>query len=369
MKLLHIADLHLGKKLDQYFILEEQQENLRQVTDYIIQEHVDVLLISGDIFDKKNPKGQAIDVYRQFIETITQYCEVYAIAGNHDNFYFHQFASSLLSKSHYHVIGQLDHEIVQLEWKKNNEKLVLSLCPYMDLPMLREVLCDESIQEENEGMEKLLSYVEVDEQAINVLLYHGYVTGKQELIFSDSERINTLGTSQAVDVNLFSKFDYVALGHLHRYQQVEDSNCYYSGSLYWYSESELHHEKGMIEITWTGNQKEVTFIPFQPSHRVRKISGSCEELLQMPETEDYIYAEVIGRDRPLKFHQQLKERCPHLIQISQIQEEENFLLKDQHFDFDNSIEEQIKQYYELIYDEPMTQEEENILHELMKESD
>lgn len=369
MRLLHIADLHLGRKLDQYSLLSEQKDNLKQVITYIQDKEIDALLISGDIFDKKQPKGEAIDVYRDFIQEVVSYCDIYAIAGNHDNVSFHQFASDLLKESRYHIVGQTNHPLTPFELTVGNEVAMIYLCPYMDVPTLREVIDNDDIQEENEGMATLIESLSLKPEVYNILLYHGFVTGRKECLFSDSERFNTLGTSQAVDVNLFNEFDYVALGHLHRFQQVDSSPCYYSGSLYCYSESEIGYDKGMIDIQLNDNHITPTFIPFIPPRQVRQLTGTCDELLNVAESDDYMYIKLTSRHMQSKFHQLLKSRFPHLVQISQQYVFDEALKKQDQFDFDNHLEGQIQQYYELIYDKAMSDEELNILHEVMKEED
>lgn len=367
MKFIHLSDLHLGKSVLKRYFFEEQYEQLQSVVQYVLTHNIDAVLISGDIYDTKNPKKEAIALYSWFVNEVTQYVPLLAIAGNHDLAEIHDFASELLQKNKYYVAGQFQFPLPKVTFK-GEEIVNIYLFPYVTVEDLNDYFYGKcSFETIQEGVSYVLEHTILNHNERNILLFHGFVTGRHDLLFTESERTTTLGTAQAIDYHIFSDFDYVALGHLHRYQRVETSNSYYSGSLYWYSDMESTHDKGMIELTITPDNMDVSFVPLEPTRRFIKAKGTLYELLNHEPTDDYVVVELTEDIEDSNIKEMLKPIFPNILRIIQPDVYENQIEDDELFNFNTDLEQQIKQYYTQRYQEEMDDTMEKMLQQVFKE--
>lgn len=369
MKLLHIADLHLGKTLNKQSFLFEQYEALKEVVTTIERDDIAGVIVAGDIYDTKNPKREAIALYSWFVQEVTKRVPLFSIAGNHDLGELHQFATDLLDQVNYHTAGKFSFPLPCYELQHDDENVMIHLFPYVTLEDLNDYFSEDTLKFETlqEGIEWVMQHTTWT-SGRHLLVFHGFVTGRHDLLRTDSERETTVGTAQAIDYHLFDAFDYVALGHLHRKQRVEKSHAYYSGSLYWYSESEANHDKGMLEIDLKQDgDSDVQFLPFHPIKRVKKIEGTLAELLQMDEEDDYVIIQLTEAVQDKNVKEILHPHFPNLLRIQQPEQYRLFLEEEDHFDFNTTMEEQIKQYYKQMYDEEMDDDIEMRLNQVFKE--
>lgn len=370
MKLIHISDLHLGRKLNQYSLYEEQKEALNEVLAAIKKYQVDVLMISGDIYDTIRPSKESINLYSDFIEQVTQYCSVVAISGNHDNDAMHQAHKSLLKNGRYYIAGKSEIPLEKITLFDEEGPVNFYLFPYTSVAQAEMLVKDDDTKFKNdqEAIDYILSHTTIDTALRNIILFHGFVVGTSEALLSQSERENTIGTAQAIASSSFKDFDYVALGHLHRAQSVNQSNMYYSGSIYGYSESEIGYSKGMILVEFNDKKSLSTeFLPFHPKRNLRKIKAYAKDLEQENESDDFLFIELKDKTPVPRLQKWLSERFNHLVTISQPMQYEATVNDEQQFDFELGLIEQIKKYYELVNQEEMDNELYHLLESSFKE--
>lgn len=267
MKILHIADLHLGKNLDGYDLIPLQREVLEQIEKQM--ETHDCCIISGDIYDRAVPSSEATSLFDDFLSNVIneQKKKIVMINGNHDSFERLTFGSKLFKSSGMWIATHLmDHFVI--------DGINFYAIPFNSLPTYRMAL-NIDFKSMNDVYQYLLK--DINYQGTNILVLHDYVAGSNTILESDSERPLQMGGFIVTDASLFTKFDYVALGHIHGPQKVLQENIRYSGSIMKYSFSEaLHHKTSVSFDTLT---KTIHLLPLNQSKDLVEIEGFMEELL------------------------------------------------------------------------------------------
>lgn len=283
MKFLHISDLHFGKKLNEFSLIEDQQFIVYKILQAIDELKPDAVLIAGDIYDKGIPTIEAVKLFDTFLCRLAERkLEVFIISGNHDSPERMTCGASLMETSGIHFSRAYDGTVCKYELSDKNGPVNIYLLPYIKPAIVKAALeaqgkADEAenITSYDSAVEAAISQMKVDWSQRNVLIAHQFVTGSARC---DSEDIS-IGGSDNISAELFSKFDYVALGHLHGMQKAGGENIRYSGSPLKYSFSEVNHKKGglMVELEEKGSLK-VKPVLFVPQHDLRCIKGTYEEL-------------------------------------------------------------------------------------------
>ena len=282
MKFIHTADLHLGKVVNGYQMLEDQEHVLNQVKEYIEVHRPDALIIAGDIYDRAQPPASAIRVYNEFLASVLMRLKtpVLAIAGNHDGADFLEFGRAVLEAGNYYVSGRFSREPVKVTLEDAAGVVNFYLLPFADYEVARHVLEDDDVKSIADGVSKVIDAWHVTKDERNVLIGHNFVIGSLgEAIESDSEKTIHVGGKGAVSASCFKGFDYVALGHLHRVQTPSEI-AHYSGSILKYSQSEVAHEKSVTLIEMDGDGRcEKTLLPLIPLRDMRHVKGELEAIL------------------------------------------------------------------------------------------
>ena len=295
MKFLHLGDLHLGKRVYGYSMLDDQRFALEQVVRMAEQHQVDAVVIAGDIYDKTVPSGEAVSLFDWFF---TQLCErnitVLAVSGNHDSGERLDFGKALLSRQGMHLVGTFDGTVASVTLTDRAQCRV----QFHLLPWLRPMEWREAMQLEQSTqqcvMEAALARAQWEHGARHVLAAHTFVTvGGAMPERSDSE-ILPVGGVDAVDAALFDAYDYVALGHIHRPQRLGRDSVRYCGSLLKYSFSEARYPKSVPLVTiGERGEPDITLLPLTPRRDLREVRGKlCDvtsELVQRAgDPNDYL---------------------------------------------------------------------------------
>lgn len=310
MKFLHTADWHLGKTLNEKSLLEDQAYILDQMLRWIEAHPVDALFISGDLYDRSLPPKEAVSLLDRFLRrcVLELKVPVLLIAGNHDSPERISYASSLLEGAGLFVRGFPDVPMEPVVFGDVH----IYLWPYTELSTLRLQygLEGESL---SEILKSVFSSSIRDPQATNLLLAHEYVLGGRE---SDSERPLMMGKASALGSDVFSDFDAVFLGHLHRHQRVS-GNISYSGSLLKYSKSEAGTVKAAQLIEIQGKAVHVAPVHFPVLRDLRIIRGTFSQLLK-EESEDLIYAELEDKSLIPDAMSRLKKNYPNALALEYV---------------------------------------------------
>lgn len=361
MKFLHTGDLHIGKKIFELSMLEDQKFILEQIYDIAVQEAVDAVLIAGDVYDRAVPPTEAVNLLDDFLTRfIDNGIPVVLISGNHDSPDRVAFADRILEKRGLHIAGTYQTPLKTVEFEDEHGKVSVVCMPFVKPAVA-------GAGNSAEAVEQMLDSVP-DAQDANhrmVLLTHFFITGEQGEVpeLSDSETDVNVGGLDNVPSGLFRKFDYVALGHIHRPQQIGNGNVYYAGAPLKYSFGEARNEKSvnLVEFGAKGDVH-VEKIALTPLHEMRCIKGKLRELMDKEiqealadSKEDYIQATLTDTEELIDPIGTLRSVYPNVLQILL---EKNQI--DAEYEYESRIHtvkkstvELFSEFYEMLKGEPL----------------
>lgn len=295
MKVLHVSDLHIGKRVNGMSMLDDQRYILRQILDIAEKHQVSVLLIAGDVYDKASPSAEAVTVFDAFLtDAVAAGLRVLAIPGNHDSAERIAYAQGLLEKQGVCLPPVYAGEVERVELEDEHGPVEFWLLPFLKPGDVRRFFPDEEIGDDySAALRAVLGACAIDQGKRNVVLSHQLVTAYGTAPDRADDEIK-LGGMDNVDVSVYDAFDYVALGHVHRPQRVGRDTVRYSGSPLKYSFSEARYGKSVALIE-LGEKKPgddvgecVSFelIPLVPLHDVREVRGTLADVLAMGTAHD-----------------------------------------------------------------------------------
>lgn len=276
MKFIHLSDLHLGKRVNEFSMIEDQQYILTEILQMIDREQPDGILIAGDVYDKSIPSAEAMGLLDDFLVKLSQRdLQVYIISGNHDSPERMAFGGRLMEQSGIHIAQVYDGTAEPLVLTDGHGPVNLYLLPFLKPVHARRAFPDAAIDSYTDALAAAIEAMKLDPAARNVLVTHQFVTGAERC---ESEELS-MGGSDNVDVSVFNDFDYVALGHIHGPQSVGRETVRYCGTPLKYSFSEVKHHKSVtvVELEEKGNVS-VLAIPLTPLRDMVELRGTYEEL-------------------------------------------------------------------------------------------
>lgn len=310
MRLIHLSDLHIGKRVNEFSMLEDQEYILKEILGIIDDEQPDGVIIAGDVYDKSVPSEEAVKLLDSFLTSLAKRkLQVYIISGNHDSAAKLAFASSLIDLSGIHISPVYDSAQIAMmgdglvrPYKLEDGKGQMAniyMLPFVKPAMVRAVFSDEAddIKDYTDACRVAVEHMDVDEKVTNILVAHQFVTGA---VRSESEE--NVGGLDNVDVSVFDSFDYVALGHIHGPQKVGRETVRYCGTPLKYSLSEANHTKSVTVVDIPENKKiEIRTVPLVPMHELREVKGTFDELMDRRNYEgmavdDYLYVVLTDED-------------------------------------------------------------------------
>lgn len=292
MKFVHISDLHLGKRIYDFSMLDDQKHILGEILKVIDSEAPDAVLIAGDVYDKSIPSIEAVELLDDFLYELSgRDLQVFLISGNHDSPERLAFASRLISPTGIHLSPVYSGAVEPVELTDGSGPVDIYLLPFVKPAHVRRFFPDAKIESYNDALRTAVEALHIDRSRRNVLVTHQFITGAAR---SDSEEISVGGTDN-VDASVFDGFDYVALGHIHGPQNIGSERIRYCGTPLKYSFSEVSHEKSVtvVDMDKDGDLT-VRTVPLRPLHDMREIEGTYEELTYRPayegtNTDDYLH--------------------------------------------------------------------------------
>ncbi|MEE5989262.1 MAG: exonuclease SbcCD subunit D [Lachnospiraceae bacterium] len=303
MKLIHLGDLHLGRSLGEFDLIEDQKYILGQIIDLIDKEKVDAVLIAGDVFDKSIPSEAAVNLLDSFLkDLVSRNVKVFMISGNHDSDDRLNYGKWTFEKQGVYISAIYDGELDCHVLKDGDTEINIYMLPFVKASQVRHVYPDETIDTYEDAVRLVIDKAGIDESKCNIVIAHQFVASKEDPLLSGSESIGTqnVGTVEKVGYDCFSKFDYVALGHIHSAQKVGRDLCRYSGTPLKYSLKEINDKKSVPLITVNGkNDISFELVLLNPKRDVRHIRGKMEELLDpanISSPDDFIYATLTDED-------------------------------------------------------------------------
>ena len=320
MKLIHLSDLHLGKRVNGFSMLEEQHYILREILKIIDREAPDGVLIAGDVYDKSVPPAEAVALLDEFlVELSRRQLQVYLISGNHDSPERLAFGGRLMDQSGVHVAPVYDGRIVSFTQQDQYGSVEIFLLPFLKPAHVRRFFPDDPVDSYTDALRTVLSHAAVPADKRTVLVTHQFVTGASRC---DSEDLS-VGGSDNVDAAVFAPFDYVALGHIHNPQSAGAPHIRYCGTPLKYSFSEAAHEKSVTvaELREKGTV-DIRTIPLKPLRDMAELRGTYESLTFRGFYEgttypgDYLHITLTDEEDIPDAISKLRVIYPNLMQLS-----------------------------------------------------
>ncbi len=318
MRFLHLADLHLGKKVNGYSMLEDQAYAIKEILKLVEKENVDMVLVAGDVYDQPVPSGDAMALFDDFLTRLKELKKkVLIIAGNHDSQERLAFANRLMKGADIYISSPFDGKVESLTFEDDFGPINFYLLPYIKPIYLRSLNPDIKLDDFQKAMDLVIDSLDLNDKERNVILSHQFIVGAEK---SDSEELY-LGGSEAISIDTYEGFDYVALGHIHKKQAFRQGRIRYPGSLLKYSKSEANYkktlsivdmrEKGQVEIT----EKEISYL-----RDMRILEGNFDQVLAYsktdPNREDYVHINLFDQDQVFDAQARLRELYPNLMSLA-----------------------------------------------------
>ncbi|MEI3141117.1 MAG: exonuclease SbcCD subunit D [Lawsonibacter sp.] len=319
MKLIHLSDLHLGKRVGEVSMLEDQAYILDRVLDIVDGAGPDALLIAGDVYDKSVPSAEAVTLFDDFLCRLARRkLPVLVISGNHDSPERLAFGSRLMEGAGVHLSPVYDGNVKPITLTDEHGPVDFWLLPFLKPAHLRRFYPEETIDSYTDAVGAAIAHMNIDPSRRNVLLCHQFVTGAATC---ESEELIVGGTDN-VDAAVFDGFDYVALGHLHGPQNVGSSRIRYCGTPLKYSFSEASQYKS-VTVAELGEKGDLTLhtVPLTPRHDMRVIQGTFAQLTAensdaAGEREDYLHIILTDEEDVPEALGRLRLVYPNILKLS-----------------------------------------------------
>ena len=319
MKLIHLSDLHIGRRVNEISMIEDQAYILTQIIRIIDEEQPDAVLIAGDVYDKSVPSAEAVTLLDDFLCRLAgRKVPVLIISGNHDSPERLSFGGRLLETSGIHIAPVYDGCISPVTLSDAFGPVHFWLLPFLKPAHVRRFFPEEAVDSYTDALRVALSHMALDPNQRNVLLTHQFVTGAATC---ESEELS-LGGSENVDASIFERFDYVALGHIHGPQNILSNRIRYCGTPLKYSFSEEHHHKSVtvVELGPKG-QLHLQLRPLIPRRDLRSIRGTFVELTDKAcydgtATGDYLHVILTDEEDVPEAMGRLRLIYPNILKLS-----------------------------------------------------
>lgn len=304
MKFIHLADLHIGKSVKDFSMIRDQKYILDQIIQIVSSEHIDAVLISGDVYDRTVPSEEAVRLLDEFLFRLSEIpAAVMLISGNHDSDERLNFGSRLFADKKIYFCTKYDGHLYKQTLRDGFGPVNFYLLPFVKASQVRHFYPDEEINNYDMALRVALKHCEIDRTERNVILAHQFVAGKSgdiTLSGSESPAVANVGLVERVGCDCFDAFDYAALGHIHKAQSIGRDEVRYAGTPLKYSVSEAADVKSVPIVTLGEKGKiEIELRVLSPLRDMRAIKGTMKQLLS-PENiknpEDYMFVTLTDED-------------------------------------------------------------------------
>ena len=373
MKLFHLSDLHIGKRVNEFSMIEDQKYILTQILYAADQEKPDGILISGDVYDRTIPTAEAVQVFDAFLTRLSeQKIPAFIISGNHDSAERLAFGSSMMGKSGIYFSKVYDGTVEKIPMQDAYGTVWIYLLPFLRPSTIRHALPEraEEVRSAADAVRIALEQTKIDEKERNVLLAHQFVTGAKRC---DAEELQ-VGDVDQIPAELFASFEYVALGHIHSPQKVGRETVRYCGAPLKYSFSEAGQEKSITVVELKEKSSvDLRTIPLKPLHDLRKIRGTYLEVTaksfyENRDCEDYLQVTLTDEEDVPDGMAKLRTIYPNLMRLEYDNKRtrSNAEVRAAERVEEKSELELFQEFYELQNNQSMTEVQEQFVEELLR---
>lgn len=320
MNILHLADLHLGKRVNEFSMIEDQKYILQQILEIAEEEKIDVVMLCGDIYDRTIPPVEAVELLDEFLCGLHEAGRtVLMISGNHDSGDRLAFGTSLFRKSDLYISSRFQGQLDCYTVEEGNTKVNFWMLPFVK-PAYVNHLLDIHTESYEECVSYLMEHTKINPEETNILMAHQFVTaGSSQPELSDSET-SSLGGLDNVDYRVFDDFDYVALGHIHKPQAMGRPQVRYGGSILKYSFSEAKKGKEAVILhIEDGRPVEISSRELTPLRDMREIRGTIGQIMngeiELGNTQDYMQVILTDEEEIIDAIGKVRKVFPNVMQI------------------------------------------------------
>ena len=366
MKLIHLSDLHIGKRVNEISMIEDQEYILLQILQIIDVERPDAVLIAGDVYDKSVPSAEAVTLFDDFLcRLANRRIPTLIISGNHDSPERLAFGNRLLNLSGIHISPVYDGKVQSVTLTDSWGEVVFWLLPFVKPAHVKRFYPDAGIESYTDAVRFAVEKMGIDPSGRNVLLTHQFVTGASTC---ESEEIS-VGGSDNVDASVLGNFDYVALGHIHGPQNIGSNRIRYCGTPLKYSFSECNHHKSVtvVKLGQKG-ELELQLRPLRPRRDMRQLRGSFEQICQGARSDDYLHILLTDEEDVPEAVGKLRLIYPNLMKLSydNTRTRENRTIDGAENVRRKSPLELFEELYRLQNNQPMSPEQHDFTRELIE---
>lgn len=319
MKIAHISDLHLGKSLYNYSLIEDQDYILDQITGILVEKKVEVLIIAGDVYDKNVAPEAGLKVLRKFLNRLVEAeIKVLIISGNHDSAERLTFGAEFMTEKGIYFSKVYDGTIEPVTFEDDFGPVNFYLLPFVKPSTVQHYYEDKTISTYEDAVRCAVEHMNVNYSERNVAIAHQNIMNAERC---ESEEI-IIGFQDAVSDEVFKDFDYTALGHIHKQQKIGKHNVMFSGTPLKYSTSEFTHKKVMPLITLGEKGKvDIELIPLEPKRDLRQITGTLDEIMKASKEdpnnhEDFIDVILTNENEVMDAMATLRTVYPNVLKIT-----------------------------------------------------
>lgn len=372
MRFLHLSDLHLGKRVNEFSMLEDQAYILKEILNMIDEQKVEAVLIAGDVYDKVIPSAEAVRLLDDFLTRIAaRELPVFLISGNHDSAERVAFGSRLMSSRQIYLSPVFESDVEPVTISDRYGEINIYMLPFVKPSLVKRVYPEEEIITYQDAVNAAVQHMQIDTDKRNILLAHQFVTGAARC---DSEELSVGGLDD-VDASIFDGFDYVALGHLHGPQKIGKETVRYSGTPLKYSFSEANQKKAAVIVDVEEKGKiNIQQIPLAPKHDMREIRGTYMEVTALDfykdmKTDDYLHITLTDEEDIPDAIGKLRTIYPNIMKLSydNLRTRAAVTVRGTAEVEEKSPMELLREFYELQNNQPMTDEQEEIARGMMEE--
>lgn len=371
MKFLHLSDLHLGKRVHNFSMIDDQRYILEQILDIADKEEITGVIIAGDVYDKPVPSAEAVALFDEFlVQLAKRNLYVFVISGNHDSAERIAFGGKLMRHSRVYMSPVYNGEIEPVTLEDEFGKINVFLLPFVKPVQVRHFCNEEEIRDYTEAVRCVIGHMDVKNEERNILVCHQFVTGAARC---ESEEISVGGLDN-VDASVFSPFDYVALGHIHGPQNIGGERIRYCGTPLKYSFSEANHQKS-VTVVKLGEKGElyIETRPLKPMRDMIKVKGFFEEITdkvfyEKMDAESYVQITLLDeQDIPNAFGK-LATIYPNLMQMRYENKRtmDNANVFSEGEGLNMAPEVLFSQFYETMNNQPMTKEQSEYMTDMIE---
>ena len=376
MKFIHLGDLHLGRYLGDFDLIDDQRYMLDQIIEIIRQKSVDAVLIAGDVYDKSVPSEAAMNLLDYFLRKLAENkVKTYMISGNHDSDDRLNYGSNLFQVNDIYISSVFDGTLHRYSLTDEYGSVNVYLLPFVKASQFRHFFENDKIETYEDAVRVIIDHTDIDVNERNVIVAHQFVAAigqNPDMGGSEGMAVQNVGLVESIGYSIFDKFDYVALGHIHSPQSIGRKEVRYAGSMLKYSLKEAHNNKSVPIVTMgEKNQIDIELVPLKPKRDVIHIQGKLKEILKSPESaENYMYITLTDEELVNNVMNIVQGVYPYTIKIDYDNSHTRAIEQDSISGLieNKSFTDIIKDFYNQIYGYDISEEEMRIMREVAMEA-